>query len=959
LRADELKKAFEANLGKPFMTSYTEKERLAELREALGMRSQYTLPAQELLEKLSRISRHDSDAGLGLMSDGNIFGSGGTSQDEFNRMREAVAGQMLLEDMMSSSRKNSTLLEVPNGVPNASSDERRTSGSQQGSLWGTARRSTLELPNGSRHGSFAGRTTLGLAPLSNSGSRRASANVSGIKPPLSPLPETDESLLNSSPTSPRRSIGNGEEGSQQDQAMCTPCGDGLGLPSMGISTARRPSSPHRSDAAVAPGLLTKVLCGNPAITLQELVQTDLTFAAMPLQELIKRAGDEGLYAGEPAKPFGNSIVRRDSLNEMGINLDSAFVQQMLTMLNGGQAPQKCNCKPGMPHSCMSPAASAFASLAATVSHTVSATVQATAQVSRRTSVFKGDKSAAAKKEESESEEDDSSDGSISTDSEGTAFGPCDSVGSTSSWRPPPATNPHERPRPPALTILNSQKGAKGVEAASSKDFSPPGKDLLKHNSPGGKGTSSGVCSPSSPSSPTSPATKARGSNVAEAGWLGDLRDDHLEQTPKGGNPKKGLDSADTPDSPAAGVRRKNSRDGDTEIGAGRLNLGALEPASEQDNQTSDTDELAVSVEDQGSKSALKGSHSICRTRNQSMMSVYDSAPSKQTSHTELAQPEDLSEMDGEVFTRVPPEELAFKIACGHVQVIDVRGRDFKGGHIPGCANMRTSSILDNPASVLDMCSNRENEVKDIVFTCMYSKLRAPRCASAVARQLQRSPGNYSSSFVVSILQGGMHGWVNHWHKKNMPAEFGVHVQDFDSAIWQDCADVGRSEGQLFTYGLVHSMDAVWSEGGQKELALALEDALRDRLRRVSDPDAQDVIAVQKVDPCLMSPKMSMLKRSMSSDSDSRKSDLRHRETLERRSFKRSGSGASVASRADSIVSQGRLEQDSSAMARRKSLGGQSNRFSVISVPEDNVLDADIESETECSDSSDESYSASD
>lgn len=1020
LTGEQVMRAFENNLHKKqFVSSALGKERTQELREVLGMRSQYTLHAEELLAKLSLLTRNDSDAGLsGMTMDQNMF-SGGTSQDDFNRMREAVAGQLVLEELMSSSRKNSALLEIPGAdslrrrstlleVPGAAAlnpaPEVSTDASQIGAMaalgWNPRRAS--EPDNHQRqNASFWNRSrsqgTLGL-PV-QAGSRRASNNVGvGGLSCLSPLPEQDESCMSSAPTSPRRSIGPTEmtgEASQpsEDQFECMPCETndfglrkGVMSANEGFNSARRPSSPHRSsEAATAPGLLTKVLCAHPGITLGDLVQSDPMFAMMTLQELVRRAGEEGLaLVPEPAKPIADSIVRRDSLNDLGINLDSAFVQQMLTMLNGGQAPQKCNCKPGMPHSCMSPAASAFASLAATVSHTVSATVQATAQASRRTSNedLRDKSRASGDRRDHDSDEDDSSDSSNSSDSEGSAtgFGPCDSVGSTSSFKD------LRKSKPAALKIL--------AEASPSGGLSP--KTLSNKGSPAAASPSGGLSpsnkEPVSPKSPGSVSGKARGSNIAEAGSLLTLRtEEPMSPHGTGDSVKRRSDgSSEAAPAPLPAAKRKLSRDDDTDIGAGRLNLGSLEPSTQDESEgykqseVQDTDELAVSVEDNeihqssinsATKSACRtpqgsGTRSGVRTRNQSLLSVFDAAPGKQTSHTELAQPEDLSELDGEVFTRIPPDELAVKLATGSVQVIDVRGRDFKGGHIPDCAHVRTSSILENPASVLEICSNRPVEVKDIVFTCMYSKLRAPRCASAVARHLQRSPENYPASFVVSILQGGMHGWVNHWHKKNTREEFSKQVEDFDSTIWQDCADVGRSEGQLFTYGLVHSMDAVWSEGGQKELALALEDALRDRLRRLShdlnDPDAQDVLAIQKVDPSLMSPKMTVGRSTSSENQDAVVTQvLRHKEALERRSLKRSGSGASVSSnrstRGSAVV---RTISDESAKGedgslRRKSMGANSRRFSVVSVPEDNVLDQDLDSETECSDSSDDSYSASD
>merc|ERR1712176_649084 len=102
--------------------------------------------------------------------------------------------------------------------------------------------------------------------------------------------------------------------------------------------------------------------------------------------------------------------------------------------------------------------------------------------------------------------------------------------------------------------------------------------------------------------------------------------------------------------------------------------------------------------------------------------------------------------------------------------------------------MRATSILENPSAVVGLCKLSGN-MQHVVFTCMYSKLRAPRCATALTKQLQRAPAE-DSSLVVLILQGGIHGWVNHWHKTGSVANLEKYVAEFDPAVWQDGAGVG-------------------------------------------------------------------------------------------------------------------------------------------------------------------------
>jgi hypothetical protein len=204
------------------------------------------------------------------------------------------------------------------------------------------------------------------------------------------------------------------------------------------------------------------------------------------------------------------------------------------------------------------------------------------------------------------------------------------------------------------------------------------------------------------------------------------------------------------------------------------------------------------------------------------------------------------------------EEVAQRIGDKTLLVVDVRGRDFKGGNIPNVKHMRTSSVVDEPGDLLDLC--RRDGVKDMVFTCMYSKLRAVKCATAVVKYMhkrrRRDPSiSADDDPTASILTEGMHGWVNHWHKT---PRFSELVVNFDESVWEECKS--HDAKQTAVYGLVHNMDAVWSEGGKKELALALEDALRERITQgdsdVSTADDEEEIEGdphQDMEACLDMP----------------------------------------------------------------------------------------------------------
>ncbi|CAD7967008.1 unnamed protein product [Amoebophrya sp. A25] len=69
-------------------------------------------------------------------------------------------------------------------------------------------------------------------------------------------------------------------------------------------------------------------------------------------------------------------------------------------------------------------------------------------------------------------------------------------------------------------------------------------------------------------------------------------------------------------------------------------------------------------------------------------------------------------------------------------VIDVRGRDFCGGNVPGARNMRTRAIQDDPESLIEELVN--SGVRHVVFTCMYSVLRAITVAGCLSQSMSES-----------------------------------------------------------------------------------------------------------------------------------------------------------------------------------------------------------------------------
>merc|ERR1740123_2229261 len=161
-------------------------------------------------------------------------------------------------------------------------------------------------------------------------------------------------------------------------------------------------------------------------------------------------------------------------------------------------------------------------------------------------------------------------------------------------------------------------------------------------------------------------------------------------------------------------------------------------------------------------------------------------------------------------------------------VVDVRGRDWVGGCIPSSVNLRTSEVVAHPEALLKQC--RQNNVHHVVFTCMYSVLRARKCAMALqqAQEESRKQGKMPYRIRLSLLAGGMHAWVNFFMKTPDDKPPKGMLYNFDGEMW---SDGGPSQG-----GLVHVMDALWSSGGQKALSDALSQELEQLLIRRTSGD---------------------------------------------------------------------------------------------------------------------------
>mmetsp|Transcript_68692 Transcript_68692/g.212455 ORF Transcript_68692/g.212455 Transcript_68692/m.212455 type:complete len:271 (-) Transcript_68692:35-847(-) len=99
------------------------------------------------------------------------------------------------------------------------------------------------------------------------------------------------------------------------------------------------------------------------------------------------------------------------------------------------------------------------------------------------------------------------------------------------------------------------------------------------------------------------------------------------------------------------------------------------------------------------------------------------------------------------------EELAARLGDPDVQVVDVRDVDFAGGHIVGarhCPSDGFHLVLPELARELAM------EEKTVVFHCMYSRSRGPRCARLFLQHLEQHFPRWQCA--VYVLAGGYDRW---------------------------------------------------------------------------------------------------------------------------------------------------------------------------------------------------------
>ena len=93
-------------------------------------------------------------------------------------------------------------------------------------------------------------------------------------------------------------------------------------------------------------------------------------------------------------------------------------------------------------------------------------------------------------------------------------------------------------------------------------------------------------------------------------------------------------------------------------------------------------------------------------------------------------------------------------------VVDVRDDDHHGGHIAGSINAPSSSIMWDPAddATLRRFVQSHADKKTVVFHCMKSQVRGPKCSLIFQRVLCEELSKGEAVPSVKVLRGGYEGF---------------------------------------------------------------------------------------------------------------------------------------------------------------------------------------------------------
>ncbi|KAI8879449.1 Rhodanese-like protein [Backusella circina FSU 941] len=129
-------------------------------------------------------------------------------------------------------------------------------------------------------------------------------------------------------------------------------------------------------------------------------------------------------------------------------------------------------------------------------------------------------------------------------------------------------------------------------------------------------------------------------------------------------------------------------------------------------------------------------------------------------------------------TFAEPEELADLVrnpekAVGKdYAIVDVRGNDYIGGHIPGSINVPAAEMYDRANELIDKLEG----IPTVYFHCALSQVRGPKSAR-IYKETMYNLGK-STDQKVKVVRNGFEGWqAKYKNEKDL-------LEDYDPAVWE-------------------------------------------------------------------------------------------------------------------------------------------------------------------------------
>ncbi|KAJ4457176.1 putative Dual specificity phosphatase ibp1 [Paratrimastix pyriformis] len=110
-----------------------------------------------------------------------------------------------------------------------------------------------------------------------------------------------------------------------------------------------------------------------------------------------------------------------------------------------------------------------------------------------------------------------------------------------------------------------------------------------------------------------------------------------------------------------------------------------------------------------------------------------------------------------------PAELAAMLRDhpSDVTIVDVRGNDYEGGHIPNSLNIPADQLAGERLEALAAYVRARPHLRHIVFHCLYSKQRGPKAAAMWCR----SQASGLPHVQAHVLRGGFEAWAMLYRKQ--------------------------------------------------------------------------------------------------------------------------------------------------------------------------------------------------